>query len=80
MTSLQNLYEGHIQLANKLWIATLLTHALDFIEVARPVYLQNLDCDFAPLIFTLPYFGIPPLIQREVRPVVAKRDLDGVWK
>jgi len=51
------------------------THARDLIKVTRRVNPQNLDCNMAALVFTLPYIGIPTATQRVIQSVVTKWDL-----
>ena len=58
-----------------LWIVTPVTHTHDLIKVTRQIYLQYLDCDLAPLVFTLPHLGKPAVIQGGIHSVVAKGDL-----
>jgi len=38
------------------------THSCDFIEVARRVNPQHLDCNVAALMFTPPHIGVPAAI------------------
>ena len=52
------------------------THTCNLIEVIRRVNPQNLDCNMAALVFTLPDVGIPTTIQRVNRSVVTERDLE----
>jgi len=50
-------------------------YTCDLIKVTCQVDLQNLDCNFTPLVFTLPHFGIPTMIQRGSHPIIARGDL-----
>ena len=50
-------------------------HPCDLNKVARHIYLEDLDRNLAPLVFALPYFGKPAVIQRDIHTVVTKRDL-----
>ena len=53
----------------------MVTHACNLIEVTCRVYSQNLDGDLTALIFAHPHIGIPTFVQRMLRLVVTKRDL-----
>jgi len=57
----------------KPWVVT---HTCNLIEIARRVYLQNLDCDLATLVFTHPHIGKPAAVQCPLRLVKTKRDLE----
>lgn len=52
------------------------TYAYDFIKVADRINPQYLDRNLAILVFTLPYVGIPAAIQRVIRLIEAKWDLE----
>jgi len=62
------------------WIATLVTHACNFIKGTRRVYPWNFNRDLTPFVVTLPHITKPATIQWGTRPVIAEWDLHGSWK
>ena len=55
-------------------------HLCDLDQVACLVYLEHFDCNLAPLVLALPYFGKPTVIERGIHSVVAKWDLYRSWE
>jgi hypothetical protein len=75
MTSLQNLCVVGANRSTRAPRQTGKTHLCDPNEVARHEYLQHLDRNLDPFVFTLPHFGKPALISWGFRPIVAEWDL-----
>lgn len=55
-------------------------YAFDLVKVTRRVYPQNFDGDAATLVLTLPHVAIPTAIQRGVRLLIAKWNLQRARK
>ena len=50
------------------------THIRDLVKLARRVNPQNLDCNVATLVFTLPHVSIRAVVHRGIRPIVTEWD------
>ena len=74
-TSLQNLYMVSVSRSTCALQEIAWAHPCNLDKVACHVYLQHLDCNVPPLVFTFPYFSKPAMIQRGIHSVVAKWDL-----
>ena len=72
-TSRKNLYIDQHQLASTHIQRAVGTHARDLTKPTGDP--QNLDCNMATSVFTLPHVGVLTVVQRSVRLIVEKWDL-----
>ena len=72
----ESLRQKFVSLSKRVVGVVKTAYARNFIKITHRVHSQNLNCDSTTLVFTRPHVRKPTTVKRDIRSIVAKRDLE----